>query len=182
MMDESGEHYQNYTGCGNTFNCNHPVGSKMIVECLRFWVEHMHVDGFRFDTANYFFHDAQLRDNPADIRQKTQPDGNPYEMQYHLFDKNRPETTGWMERIRSLLDSYDARASVGEVGDSHHAIRLMGEYTGPSRLHQCYSFEMMGPDYAPAAIRRKIEDFFAGAPNGWPMWAFWACPTPARAP
>ena len=31
---------------------------------------------------------------------------------------------------------------------------------------------MMGPDYAPAAFRRKIEDFFAGAPNGWPMWAF----------
>jgi len=138
---------------------------------MRFWLDRG-VDGFRFDTANYFFHDPQLRDNPADFREKTRPDGNPYEMQYHLFDKNRPETTGWMERIRSLLDSYDARASVGEVGDSHHAIRLMGEYTGPSRLHQCYSFEMMGPDYAPAAFRRKIEDFFAGAPNGWPMWAF----------
>lgn len=153
------------------FNFHNPAVQDWHLANMRFWLDRG-VDGFRFDTANYFFHDPQFRDNPADFREKTRPDGNPYEMQYHLFDKNRPETTGWMERIRSLLDSYDSRASVGEVGDSHHAIRLMGEYTGPSRLHQCYSFEMMGPDYAPAAFRRKIEDFFAGAPNGWPMWAF----------
>lgn len=44
--------YYDFTGCGNTFNCNHPVGSKMILESLRFWVEHMHVDGFRFDEGS----------------------------------------------------------------------------------------------------------------------------------
>ena len=153
------------------FNFHNPAVQDWHLANMRFWLDRG-VDGFRFDTANYFFHDAQLRDNPADIREKSRPDANPYEMQYHLFDKNRPETTGWMERIRALLDSYDARASVGEVGDSHHAIRLMGEYTGARRLHQCYSFEMMGPDYAPAVFRRKVEDFFAGAPHGWPMWAF----------
>ncbi|WP_434615272.1 alpha-amylase family glycosyl hydrolase [Tabrizicola sp. M-4] len=153
------------------FNFHNPAVQDWHLANMRFWLDRG-VDGFRFDTANYFFHDPQLRDNPADFREKSRPDGNPYEMQYHLFDKNRPETTGWMERIRSLLDSYDARASVGEVGDSHHAIRLMGEYTGRNRLHQCYSFEMMGNDYTPATFRQKIEDFFAGAPNGWPMWAF----------
>lgn len=44
--------YFDYTGCGNTFNCNHPVGSKMIVESLQFWVQQMHVDGFRFDEGS----------------------------------------------------------------------------------------------------------------------------------
>ncbi|MCB1119867.1 MAG: glycogen debranching enzyme, partial [Chlamydiia bacterium] len=45
-------YYYDYTGCGNTFNCNHPIGEKFIVECLKYWVNEMHVDGFRFDEAS----------------------------------------------------------------------------------------------------------------------------------
>ena len=44
--------YLNYSGCGNTFNANHPLPQKFIVDCLRFWVEEMHVDGFRFDEGS----------------------------------------------------------------------------------------------------------------------------------
>ncbi len=43
--------YHNYSGCGNTFNCNHPVVRDLICDCLRYWVTEMHVDGFRFDLA-----------------------------------------------------------------------------------------------------------------------------------
>jgi isoamylase len=50
--DGSREFYYDYTGCGNTFNCNHPVGEKLIIDSLRFWVEEMHVDGFRFDEGS----------------------------------------------------------------------------------------------------------------------------------
>ena len=50
--DGSKEFYYDYTGCGNTFNCNHPVGEKLILDSLRFWVEEMHVDGFRFDEGS----------------------------------------------------------------------------------------------------------------------------------
>ncbi len=46
------QYYNDYTGCGNTFNCNHPVPEKLIVECLEYWVKEMHVDGFRFDEAS----------------------------------------------------------------------------------------------------------------------------------
>ncbi len=138
---------------------------------MRFWLERG-VDGFRLDTVNYFFHDALLRDNPADYRNKPVAEANPYGMQYHLFSKNQPENLHWMERIRALMDEYDARTTVGEMGESHHAIRMMGDYTAPGRLHQCYSFEMMGYDYKPDFFRSRIEDFFTGAPNGWPMWAF----------
>jgi glycogen operon protein len=44
--------YRDYTGCGNTVNCNHPVVTKFIVSCLEYWVRELHVDGFRFDLAS----------------------------------------------------------------------------------------------------------------------------------
>ena len=43
--------YHNYSGCGNTVNCNHPNVRDLILECLHYWVTEMHVDGFRFDLA-----------------------------------------------------------------------------------------------------------------------------------
>lgn len=44
--------YRDYTGCGNTVNCNHPLVARFLVECLEYWVREMHVDGFRFDLAS----------------------------------------------------------------------------------------------------------------------------------
>jgi glycogen operon protein len=46
--------YRDYTGCGNTVSCNHPVVTAFIVHCLEYWVEEMGVDGFRFDLASVF--------------------------------------------------------------------------------------------------------------------------------
>ncbi|MHC5719456.1 MAG: glycogen debranching enzyme, partial [Nostoc sp.] len=46
------QYYMDYSGCGNTVNCNHPIVEKLIVDCLEFWVKEMHVDGFRFDEAS----------------------------------------------------------------------------------------------------------------------------------
>ena len=46
------QYYMDYSGCGNTVNCNHPVVQKFIIECLEFWVKQMHVDGFRFDEGS----------------------------------------------------------------------------------------------------------------------------------
>ncbi|MCP4753468.1 MAG: glycogen debranching protein GlgX [Proteobacteria bacterium] len=56
ILDESGD-YRNYSGCGNTMNCNHPVVRKMIMDALRYWVVEMHVDGFRFDLASILTRD-----------------------------------------------------------------------------------------------------------------------------
>lgn len=44
--------YLNFTGCGNTVNCNHPTVRHLIMNCLRFWVADMHIDGLRFDLAS----------------------------------------------------------------------------------------------------------------------------------
>ena len=45
-------HYYNFSGCGNTLNCNHPIVRQMILECLRHWTVNYRVDGFRFDLAS----------------------------------------------------------------------------------------------------------------------------------
>jgi isoamylase len=44
--------YLNFSGCGNTVNCNHPLVRQLLIDCLRFWVSDMHVDGLRFDLAS----------------------------------------------------------------------------------------------------------------------------------
>jgi isoamylase len=51
LHPETGE-YMNFSGCGNTLNCNHPVLRELVVDALRYWVMEMHVDGFRFDLAS----------------------------------------------------------------------------------------------------------------------------------
>ena len=51
ILDQDSARYANYSGTGNTLNANHPIVRRMIVNSLRYWVEDMHVDGFRFDLA-----------------------------------------------------------------------------------------------------------------------------------
>lgn len=42
----------NFSGCGNTLNCNHPVVRNLVLDCLRYWAAEYHIDGFRFDLAS----------------------------------------------------------------------------------------------------------------------------------
>lgn len=51
MLTPDGNYY-NFSGCGNTLNCNHPVVRQLIIECLRYWTVSYRVDGFRFDLAS----------------------------------------------------------------------------------------------------------------------------------
>ena len=57
ILDEDRSRYANFSGTGNTLNANHPIVRRMIVDCLRYWVETMHVDGFRFDLASILARD-----------------------------------------------------------------------------------------------------------------------------
>lgn len=61
MLDDDKRFYQNFSGCGNTVNCNHPVVRGYITDCLRYWVTEMHVDGFRFDLASILGRDEEGR-------------------------------------------------------------------------------------------------------------------------
>jgi isoamylase len=53
--------YQNFSGCGNTMNCNNPVVRNLVLDCLRYWAAEYHIDGFRFDLASILGRDAQGR-------------------------------------------------------------------------------------------------------------------------
>ena len=59
MLEKDRRSYQNYSGCGNTVNCNHPVVRQFIIDCLTYWVVKMHVDGFRFDLASIMGRDEE---------------------------------------------------------------------------------------------------------------------------
>jgi len=63
---EDRSRYANYSGTGNTLNANHPIVRRMILDSLRYWVEEMHVDGFRFDLAGILARDAtgEVMSNP----------------------------------------------------------------------------------------------------------------------
>lgn len=66
MLEQDRSQYANYSGTGNTLNANHPIVRRMIVDSLRYWVQEMHIDGFRFDLASILARDSsgQPMSNP----------------------------------------------------------------------------------------------------------------------
>ncbi|MBN2508674.1 MAG: glycogen debranching protein GlgX [Spirochaetales bacterium] len=66
ILEEDKARFANYSGCGNTMNCNHPIMRSLIMDCLHYWVIEMHVDGFRFDLGSILGRDqnGELLANP----------------------------------------------------------------------------------------------------------------------
>lgn len=90
--------YRDYTGCGNTVNCNHPLVTRFLVDSLIYWVRQMHVDGFRFDLAS-----ALARGE----------DGNP---QYHAPILWATELSPSLQGAHIIAEAWDA-AGLYQVGD-----------------------------------------------------------------
>lgn len=171
-------------------NFHHPEVQDAILEVGRFWLERG-VDGFRLDTANYYCHDPLLRDNPP---QPSERRGDiPAAMQQHLHNICQPQTLPFLERVRAMLDRYDARMTVAEIGSQDSQARMV-EYTrGNDRLHTAYSFLLLGPMPRADDLARMMEAWQQGeAADAWPSWALsnhdaprvatrWAQGNPARA-
>ncbi|HET9170537.1 MAG TPA: glycogen debranching protein GlgX [Actinospica sp.] len=70
MLTPDGAYY-NFSGTGNTLNCNHPVVRNLVVDCLRYWVTEYRVDGFRFDLASILGRaaDGSVLPNPPLLEQ-----------------------------------------------------------------------------------------------------------------
>lgn len=161
-------------------NFHNPDVQNALLDVVRFWLERG-VDGFRLDTVNFFFHDKQLRDNPALPRNADSdnflsgdiPNSNPYELQNHLYDKTQPENLTFLKRFRALLDSYDDRASVGEVGDGTRSLKTVAAYTqGGDKLHMCYTFELLGTKFSADHFRNAVTNFEEVVDDGWVCWSF----------
>ena len=154
-------------------NFHNPDVVDAILETCKFWLDRG-LDGFRLDTVNYYYHDQKLRSNPPAEQKPQVMATDLYGMQQNIYNKTRPENLGFLEKMRALTDRYDDIMMVGEVGEmGDRSIEIMAEYTqGTSRLHMCYSFAMLGPDFTADHFRRCIEGFQKGAPDGHPKWSF----------
>lgn len=157
-------------------NLHNPEVQNRLLDVVRFWLKRG-VDGFRLDTINFYFHDKELRDNPALAPERrnasTAPAVNPYNFQEHIYDKNRPENIAFLKRFRAVLEEFQDIAAVGEVGDSQRGLEIVGEYTsGDDKMHMCYAFEFLSPDpLSPERIEDVMNDFATAAPDGWACWA-----------
>ncbi len=90
--------YRDFTGCGNTVNCNHPLVANFIDNCLEYWVREMHVDGFRFDLASVLGRGE---------------DGEPM---YHAPVLWNIEFSPALSRTRLIAEAWDA-GGLYQVGD-----------------------------------------------------------------
>ncbi len=155
-------------------NFHNPEVQDALLATVKFWLE-LGVDGYRLDTANFYFHDAQLRDNPA----RGRPDGedpavnavNPYGWQWHQHDKSQPENLAFLRRLRALLDEYPNTTMVGEIGDDDGLARVAEYTSGGDKLHMAYCFDLLGTAHSAAHFRSFVKRFEEVAPGGWPCWA-----------
>jgi alpha-glucosidase len=143
-----------------------------LLNTVKFWLDRG-VDGFRLDTTNFYFHDAELRPNPPDPDVPDFKRIEAYHWQDHRYDKNRPETPGFLQRLRALLELYPGSATVGEIGQGPRSLELMAEYTsGGDKLHMAYTFDFLGVAFSADHFLSHVERFEAAATDGWPCWAF----------
>ena len=155
-------------------NFHNPEVVNTLLETVEFWLKRG-VDGFRLDTANFFYHDLELRDNPAKqaIEEGSigvRPD-NPYGYQLHLYDKSQPINIEFLKALRKLLDQYPGTTTVGEVG-CDFSLKTMADYTqGQDKLHMCYSFDLLTKDNSMNHVRKTMETIEAALGDGWPCWS-----------
>jgi isoamylase len=138
--------YYNFSGTGNTFNCNHPTVTEFIIDCLRYWVTEYHIDGFRFDLASILTRDmdgSPMADPPLvrmmaydPILSHTKLIAEPWDAGglYHVG--SFPPYGRWSEwngRYRDTVRKF-LKGDAGQVGDLAQAIQgwpLMYESRGP---------------------------------------------------
>ncbi|TVQ58302.1 MAG: alpha-glucosidase [Rhodobacteraceae bacterium] len=165
----------NFLASQPDLNFHNPEVQEAMLDVARFWLERG-VDGFRLDTANMYFHDPDLRDNPPlepGMSVNGIPDENPYSFQQPVYNINRPENLVFMERLRDLMNAYPATATVGEVGAVTDMYEAVAEYTqGSKRLHMAYSFDFLNRKYSAGHVRRVIERMEAKGGDAWSSWAF----------
>ena len=155
-------------------NFHNPQVRAAILDDVRFWLE-LGVDGYRLDTANFYFHDQALRNNPGrgqpDLNDASVDPVNPYSRQHHVYDKSRPENLGFLKELRALLDRYPDSTMVGEIGDDDSLAR-MAQYTqGGDKLHMAYSFDLLGANKSATFLHGLLDTFMATVGDGWPCWA-----------
>ncbi len=149
-------YYHAFTVEQPDLNWRNPEVKKAIFNMIQFWLD-LGVDGFRLDVVNYYFKDAELRNNPRNFFKGLRE----YERQYHIYDRNRPETHDVLKEFRKLLDSYPGdRMSVGEVyQEPPGTAKLPASFCGNNdELHMAFNFTFLYTKWNPEAFAKVIEE------------------------
>lgn len=166
-----GQYYMhNFLASQPQLNVRNPAVQDALIAAARFWLDRG-VDGFRLDAINFAIHDPSLRDNPPiqDGKKRTRP----FDFQDKIYNQSHPDIIGFLNRIRALTDSYDARFTVAEVGGDH-ADREMKEFTaGNDRLHSAYGFLYLYADTLKGELIGQGDQMWPDRQGeGWPSWTF----------
>ena len=169
-----GQYYlHNFLSSQPDLNFHNPEVQTAALDNIRFWLDRG-VDGLRLDAINFCFHDAKLRSNPAKPKEQRTGRGfspdNPYAFQYHYYNNTQPENLAFLQRLRSLLDTYPDVVAMGEIS-SEDSLATMAEYTQPGRLHMGYSFELLTEEFSATYIRKTVANLEAQMQQGWPCWS-----------
>ncbi|MDR0388274.1 MAG: glycogen debranching protein GlgX [Treponema sp.] len=140
MLDENKRYYKNFSGCGNSVNCNHPVVRTFIIDCLRYWVVEMHVDGFRFDLASILGRDrhGNLMENPPMLERIAEdPILSNTKIIAEAWDAGGAYQVGWFPggRWAEWNDRFRDEVRRFWRGDPNEVRRLATRISGSSDLY-----------------------------------------------
>jgi glycogen operon protein len=140
ILNSNRRYYQNYSGCGNTLNCNNPIVRNLIIDCLKYWVVEMHVDGFRFDLGSILGRDqsGNVMANPPTLELiAEEPALRNTKIIAEAWDAGGAYQVGWFPggRWAEWNDRFRDDVRLFWRGDSHKARYLATRISGSSDLY-----------------------------------------------
>jgi len=151
-------------------NWRHPALREAMLEVLRFWLERG-VDGFRMDVVGMIVKDAQWRDNPPNPNAPHGlPDNDIFGHQLHRYNEDQDDVHPILQNMRHLLDQYEERCAIGELGYSlSRWVRYYG--SNGDELHLPFNFRLIEQPWRARAIRQSVERLDAILPPfAWPTY------------
>jgi alpha-glucosidase len=166
-----GQYYlHNFLGSQPDLNVHNPAVQDALLDVARFWLDRG-VDGFRLDAINFAMHDPELRDNPPATDDG--PRTRSFDYQQHVYNQSHTDIPKFLGRLRALLDRYDARFTVAEIGGPEAEREMKAFTAGDALLHTAYGFTFLYADaLEPATVRQALASWSGAEGEGWPSWAF----------
>ncbi|MCK9286300.1 MAG: alpha-glucosidase [Sphaerochaetaceae bacterium] len=150
-------------------NWRNPDVEEAIFKELSFWLEKQ-VDGFRLDVINLIVKDEAFRNNPFAWGQTIRP----YDMQQHIFDRDRPETHEILKRMRSHIDTYENRMLVGEIMvEKPGNPRIVASYQGEDgdELNLAFNFSFNWLPMKAKTFEQTAQIWYESLGlQRWPCW------------
>ena len=148
-------------------NWREPAVEAAMHEVLRFWLDRG-VDGFRVDAIHMLVEDESLENNPSDPLWK--PGMSPARKLLRVHSSDRPETHGFIARMREVLDRYADRVFIGEA---YLPIDRLMRYYGVSMegFHLPFNFHLISAPWRSRSIAELVREYESALPSGgWPNW------------